>query len=50
MSAEKREPADNEETPQTEVSGKDSAGGTMQEKESAASEETLNRFLAEFFS
>ena len=50
MSAEKREPADNEEAPQTEVSGKDSAGGTMQEKESAASEETLNRFLAEFFS
>ena len=41
---------DNDGSPQTDASGEESEGGTMQEKESAASEETLNRFLAEFFS
>ena len=50
MSAEKGEHADNDGSPQTDASGEESEGGTMQEKESAASEETLNRFLAEFFS
>ena len=50
MSAEEGKPADKNGASQTEVSGEDSAGRTMQEKESAASEETLNRFLAEFFS
>ena len=50
MSAEEGKPADKNGASQTEVSGEDSAGRTMQEKESAASEETLKRFLAEFFS
>ncbi len=50
MSAEKGEHADNDGSPQTDASGEESEGRTMQEKESAASEETLNRFLAEFFS
>lgn len=50
MPAAEGESADKDGAPQADESAEAAAGGTMQEKESAASEETLNRFLEEFFS